>query len=212
MTMTGKLQIPDGIDRPDFWEQFYRHGMTPWDCGAPPPPLCTFLDSPYKMPPGKLLVLGCGTGHDCLLFLKHGFQVTGIDFAPSAIQSTYKKLHPTGLLGTQAYLLQRDIFSIPEYANYFDVVVEHNCFCAIHPQDRRRYAYTVRDLLKSGGKFLALWRIEDRVGGGLPFPVEKSEIFSLFDHDFSIDISYQPTDSFPQDQGLELLTLMSKRS
>lgn len=210
--MVGSLQIPPGVDKPEFWEQFYQQGKTPWDNGASPPPLQTFLTSPYKMPPGKIAVLGCGSGHDVMLFLQHGFDVTGVDFAPSAVQQTYYKLQPTGLLGTKAFLLQRDIFQLHEYTGYFDYILEHNCFCSLHPQDRRRYLYAVRDLLKPNGKLLALWFVEDRIDGGLPFPVEKSEIFDLFDADFSIDISYEPTNSFPQDQGKELLTLMTRRN
>jgi SAM-dependent methyltransferase len=210
--MTGGPDLQPNVDDPNFWEMCYQQGTTPWEYGAYAPPLKTFLDSPYRMPPGKMAVLGCGTGHDCLLMLQYGYEVTGIDFAPSAIRSTHQKFLQTGLAGTKAYLLQRDIFDlhVSEYKGYFDYVLEHTCFCSIFPANRKRYFYTVRDLLKPGGKFLALWFVGDRVGGGLPYSASKNEIFDLFNEAFSLDITYDPADSFPNDQGREMLTLMTK--
>ncbi len=205
------LQIPPGVDKPEFWERCYQQGMTPWDYGSFAPPLKTFLDSPYRMPPGKIAVVGCGTGHDCMLFLQYGYEVTGIDFAPSAIQTTYQKFQSTGLAGTKAYLLQKSIFEIPEYNNYFDYVLEHTCFCSLHPQDRRRYVFAVRDILKPRGKLLGLWYVGEHQGAGLPFTISKNDLFDLFDRDFSIDISYDPQDSFPSEKDKELITLMTRR-
>lgn len=209
--MTGNQQSID-VDKPEFWEHCYQQRITPWDQGTFAPPLKTFLDSPYKLPPGKFAVLGCGTGHDSMLLLSYGFEVTGIDFAPSAIQATFQKFQQTGLVGTKAFLLQRNIFDLYEYSGYFDYVLEHTCFCAIHPEDRRRYVYAARDLLKPQGKLLALWWVGERQGGGLPFAITKNELFDLFDPEFSIDISYDPQDSFPNDMGKELITLMTKRT
>lgn len=206
------IQIPSGVDKPDFWERFYKQGMMPWDFGTFAPPLKTFLDSPYRMPPGKVAVLGCGLGHDCMLMLKYGYEVTGIDFAPSAILATYEKIQPTGLAGKRAFLLQKCIFDLGDYTNYFDYILEHNCFCALHLYDRRRYVFCVRDLLKPRGKILGLWFVGEHEGGGLPFSISKNELFDLFDEDFSIDISYDPQDSFPSEQGKELITLMTKRA
>lgn len=199
------------VDDPEFWEGCYSQRMTPWDYGTHAPPLKTFLESPYKVPPGRLAVLGCGTGHDSLLFLQQGFEVTGVDFAPSAIQSTYQKFQASGLLGSKAYLLQRNIFDLFEYRGYFDYVLEHTCFCSIDPVNRRRYLFAVRDMLKPRGKLIGLWWVGERHGDGLPFSITKNELFDLFDDDFTFDIVYEPQDSFPQDQGKEVLTVMTKK-
>src|SRR5262249_4413213 len=120
-------------DSSHWWEGLYRAKTTPWDLGIWAPPLRTFLDSPYGLPPGKMLVPGCGTGFDCVLFASRGYEVTGLDFAPSAIEATTKKFEEAGLLGTKGFLLERDLFDIHEYDSYFDYVLEHTCFCAIHP-------------------------------------------------------------------------------
>ncbi|MEZ4537809.1 MAG: methyltransferase domain-containing protein [Cyanobacteriota/Melainabacteria group bacterium] len=209
--MTGPEQTPTfDIDRPEFWELCYQQGRTPWEYGRHAPPLETFMKSPYRLPPGKVAVLGCGTGHDAVYLAQMGYEVTGIDFAPTAIQSTYQKFVQARVAGKSAFLLQRDIFDLHEYTGYFDSIVEHTCFCSIDPVHRRRYMFATRDLLKKGGKFLAIWWIGERHGEGLPFSVSRDEIFELYDGVFSFDIVYEPQDSFPQDQGKELLTLMTR--
>lgn len=209
--MTDQKDSQYRVEDPDFWENCYQKGVTPWEQDRPSPPLKTFLESPYKFPPGRVAVLGCGTGNDCMLLIEHGYEVTGIDFAPSAIQATYQKFLQAGVAGSKGYLLQRDLFDIPEYRNYFDVVYEYSCFNSIHKIDRRRYRNAVRDLLKPGGKFLAVWFVGERRSGGLPYSTTQAEIFELFDGSFSIDLSYVPTESFPKLQDKELLTLMTKK-
>lgn len=209
--MTGQAPEPTfDIDKPGFWELCYQQGRTPWEYGSHAPPLETFQKSPYRLPPGKVAVLGCGTGNDALFLAQQGYEVIGIDFAPTALQASHQKFLQAGLAGKNAYLLQRDIFDLHEYTGYFDSIFEHTCFCSLDPANRRRYMFAARDILKPGGKLLALWWIAERRGHGLPFSVSRDEIFELFDGVFSFDIVYEPQDSFPADQGKELLTLMTK--
>lgn len=197
-------------DSPEFWEMCYQKGMTPWEYGTHAPPLETFMKSPYKMPPGRFGVLGCGTGYDALFLAQCGYEVVGIDFAPTAIQATHQKFAQAGLAGKSAYLLQRNIFDMHEYRGYFDYLFEHTTFCSIDPSNRKRYMFATRDLLKPGGKLLALWWTKEREEPGIPFSVSKNELFDLYDGIFSFDLVYEPHDSFPQDRGAELLTLMTR--
>jgi SAM-dependent methyltransferase len=201
---------PITIDDVDFWERLYQSGSTPWELGRPAPPLESFLKSRYTIKPGSIAVLGCGTGHDCMLFARYGFQVTGIDFAPSAIQCTYDKFLQAGIAGTSGFLLQRDFFNLHEYIGYFDYVLEHNFFNSIDPSRRRTYAHVVQDLLKPGGKLIALWWIVDRPGGP-PFGIAKDALFSLFGQFFTFEMVHTPADSAPGWENTELFTLMTRR-
>ncbi len=198
------------VDHKAWWERLYQAGKTPWDLGRPSPPLVTYLKSPYVVPAGRVLVVGCGNGHDCMPLLSAGFEVTGIDFAPTAIRATYKKFQQAGVAGKTGYLLERDVFNIHEYDGYYDYVVEHCFFPAIDPSRRRTYVYTIADLLKPGGKLIAIWWLTDKAGGP-PFAASKDDIYNLFDGRFKIDIAYPPNDSLPQRKNAELLTVMTKR-
>ncbi len=198
------------VEKMEFWEGLYQRNVTPWELGTFSPPFKTFLESPYRVPPGKIASLGCGTGHDALLFAKSGFEVTAFDFAPSAVASTKAKFEQSGLLGKSAFVIQQDIFDLHQFNGKFDYVMEHTCFCAIHPARRKTYEFVVRDLLKPEGKLIALWWLLDRQGSGPPFSVSKSELFDLFSADFRFDIVHEPTDSVPDRKGQELFTVMSR--
>jgi SAM-dependent methyltransferase len=198
------------VDNKEFWERIYQTGNVPWDLKAPSPPLVTFTKSPYMVKPGAIGVLGCGNGYDCLPFAENGFQVTGIDFAPSAIQHTYKLFLEKGVAGTTGFLLERDVFEMHEYDHYFDYILEHNFFSSIGLDRRRTYAHRIHDLLKPGGKLISLWWTNDRAGGP-PFGISKDALYLLFGEFFTFDIVFEPTNSAPGRQKQELFTLMTSR-
>lgn len=200
------------VDDREYWETLYQMGKTPWELNQYSPPLKTFLDSPYAVQPGTIAVLGCGTGHDCMLFARYGFTVVAIDFAPSAIKATAEKFQQAGILGKTGFLLEQDVFSLHEYEGNFDYVLEHTCFCAIHPSRRNSYAYMVRDLLKPKGKLIALWWVFERnSNSGPPFATTKNEIFDTFSNFFNFEIVHIPKDSVAERKNAELFTLLSKR-
>lgn len=175
----------------EFWEGRYQDGTTRWDLGQPAPPFVTLLDSPNAPPPGKIAVLGSGRGHDALLFADRGFEVIGFDFAPSAIQAatTAARSRPSS-----AQFLQRDIFELGnEFANQFDYVLEHTCYCAIQPSQRSDYAQVVQTILRPYGELIGLFWAHSRPDGP-PFGTTTDEIKQQFSG-FEPILFIQPTNS-----------------
>lgn len=207
--MSADINKRPTVDESDYWETLYRVKRTPWELGQISPPLKTFLDSPYKVPPGRIAVPGCGTGHDCMLFASRGFEVTAIDFAPSALKSTTEKFIQAGILNSKGFVLDKDVFDMHDYDNHFDYVLDHTFFCSIHPSRRRQYAYVVRDLLKPTGKMISLFWLVERRGGGAPFSTTNDDIFAVFKDIFSFDIVFEPPDSVESRKGKEIFCLMS---
>lgn len=200
------------VDHAEFWENLYQTKRTPWELGRPAPPLVAFMQTNYApKPPGRVLVLGCGSGHDCMPFIEAGFEVTGIDFAPSAIQNTHQLFTKAGVNGTRGYLLERDFFEIHEYDQYYDYIFEHCVFSGLHPSRRRTYAFTVYDLLKPTGKHIGLWWILPDTNQGPPFGLAKTDLYDLFDKKFNFDLVYEPHNSIPERKGQELITVLSKK-
>ena len=79
-----------------YWEGRYQDGNDPWDIGQPAPGLVAWLaDHPQAR--GKALVVGCGPGHDAVAIAKHGFDVTAIDFAPTAVAETLQRAADAGV-------------------------------------------------------------------------------------------------------------------
>ena len=66
------------------WEKRYIDKKTAWDRGETSPALEKTL-SKLPKPPSKVLVPACGRGYEVVSFAALGFDVTGVDFAPSAI-------------------------------------------------------------------------------------------------------------------------------
>src|SRR5688572_24240821 len=116
--MRGGIIIPPPmaeVRSTEFWEQRYQEGRTGWDLGGPTPVFATLLESPNAaqlVPSGEILVVGCGKGHDVLLFARHGFDALGVDFAPSAVQLGARAARQAGLSDT-ARFEQADIFDLP---------------------------------------------------------------------------------------------------
>jgi SAM-dependent methyltransferase len=69
------------------WDRRYREGRDGWELGQPAPPLQDFFShhplAPH--PPGRVLVPGCGRGHEARLLAELGFAVVGLDFSAEAI-------------------------------------------------------------------------------------------------------------------------------
>jgi len=163
---------------PTAWENRYLQGTTGWDLGQPAPALSQWVES--QGPPenaASAIVLGAGRGYDALLFARHGFQVTAVDFAPSAIAALTQaaKAEQLSLTG-----LEQDIFTLlPQWQGQFDYVVEHTCFCALDPSLRPAYVHLVANLLAPQGELLAVFFTHDRPGVP-PFGLSIPELTELF--------------------------------
>ena len=76
-----------------FWENLYLSDDATWDLGGATP---VFESVSEEFNPGKICIIGCGKGHDAVMFAKKEFEVTAVDFAPSATVSyTHLRAHET---------------------------------------------------------------------------------------------------------------------
>ena len=187
---------------PQYWEQRYQENTTKWDIGMAAPPLTSLLASSEAPIAGETAVIGCGQGHDAILFAKHGFDTIGFDFAPSAI-ALGQKLSQTMEISMQ--FLQRDIFELPkEFPASFDYAIEHTCFCAIRPEQRPNYVKMVRSILKPTGELIALFWAHNKPDGP-PFGTTLAEIQDLFSSSFDTSHISPVSNSIASRHGEEYL-------
>ena len=195
---------------PTAWENRYLQGTTGWDLGQPAPALRQWLES-WGRPgtPAAAIVLGAGRGYDALLFARHGFQVTAVDFAPSAIAALTQAAAASQISLT---LLEQDIFTLlPEWQGHFNYVVEHTCFCALDPSLRSAYVHLVANLLAPQGELLAVFFTHDRPGGP-PFGISTPDLTELFTPCFEM-VNLDPVVvSVPARQGEEHFARLRRRS
>ncbi|MCM1981435.1 methyltransferase domain-containing protein [Lyngbya confervoides] len=186
------------------WEQRYQDGQDPWDLGCPAPPLSHLLASPQAPKAGKMAVLGCGSGQDAMLFSTAGFEVTGFDFAPSAIARARTAAQEREL---DIRFLQRNIFDLEaEFLHGFHYVLEHTCFCTLEADLRPQYVQTVKRLLRPQGQLIALF-FTHRRGGGPPFGIQPQEILELFQPHFDVLLFQAAKDSIASRKGEEHLAI-----
>jgi thiopurine S-methyltransferase len=162
------------------WDQRYREGRDGWELGAPTPPLDAFLrhDPRRPLPPGPVLVPGCGRGHEAALLADLGFQAVGLDISREALNEA-RRLHGSDqpeLRWLQADLLDAAALRSAGIADgSLQGVVEHTCFCAIDPSLRGDYLAAVTRLLAPGGWLLGLFWCHGRPGGP-PFGSDADEL------------------------------------
>ena len=155
---------------PGRWDRRYREGGDGWELGQPAPPLERFLrEHPLApRPGGRVLVPGCGRGHEAALLAELGFAVVGLDFSQEAIQEG-QRLYGASRPGLR--WLRADLFDAAALAAAglgaasLDGVLEHTCFCAIEPEQRQAYRSTVTTLLQPGGWLLGVFFCHGRPGG-----------------------------------------------
>jgi SAM-dependent methyltransferase len=175
------------------WNQAYETGDTPWDKGYASPPLEEFLARRHVA--GRVLVPGCGSGHDVRLLAAQGAEVVGMDIAPGAIRQA-EAFTP---VGAERYELGDFLQMDAEHLAAYDWVVEHTCLCAMEPCARTAYAAAVRLALKPAGQFLAVFfrEVSNYTGEGPPHPVGREATEALFGEYFQIVESFVPGRSYP---------------
>lgn len=146
----------------DGWEKSWREGVTPWDLGQPTPILLHLLQT-GSLPKGRVLVPGCGSGHDVISIASPDRYVVGLDISESAIEIA-TKLSSSSSNANHTFL-KTDFFTW-QPTELFDLVFDYTFFCAIEPDMRSAWASRIQDLLKPNGELITLmFPISDHVDG-----------------------------------------------
>ncbi|MEZ4871860.1 MAG: methyltransferase domain-containing protein [Bdellovibrionales bacterium] len=183
-----------------FWETHYSNQNTPWDLEQPVPALDHILPQ-LKLNKQRVLVLGCGAGHDAAKIAKSGHIVTAVDFSESAIAKA-KKLY--GEVERLEFIVA-DAFRLGEkFHHQFDMIFEHTLYCAIDPTQRNQLVDCWRKYLTSEGHILGLFFVFDR-SGGPPFGGSEWEVKSRLEKYFSFRFWTRWRHSAPGRQGIELV-------
>ena len=156
----------------------YLLGFKPWDTGVSPPELVEQVEGPKALAPGRALDIGCGTGTNCKYLLDHKWEVTGIDFVPSALNAA--KLKAPG-----ARLLVGDVTKLSELgvSGPFDLMLDLGCFHAVPDARRDAYVHEVAHVAAPGATLL-MFAFGEK-GPGTPVAAEP-EIRRRFSEAFDV--------------------------
>jgi SAM-dependent methyltransferase len=175
-----------------------------------PPALLELLAS-ERVPAGRILVPGCGTGYDLATLARPDREVIGIDLSEEA-REAFREAHPD--------LPGRVVYEVTDFFSYdgdigFDFVWDYTFFCALDPDQRGHWADSMARLVKPGGLLATLiFPFEDPISDreGPPWPINTSLVRSCIAEAFEQLEAREPEASHPGREGRERLALWRRRS
>ena len=163
-----------------FFRAAYRFGFKPWDSGVPPPELVAVVEGEHRLPPGRALDLGCGTGTNSIYLAQHGWDTTGIDFVPRAVKMAK---HKAAAAHTSPRLIVGDVTRVSELGigAGFALLLDLGCFHSIPDAGRDSYVQGATEVARAGATFLLFGFVRgDKVSRIGPRGLSASEIVQRF--------------------------------
>jgi len=147
--------------KPTDMDEVYRRlpvEKIPWHITKPPKLLLDLIDS-GKVSPCRVVDLGCGTGNYSVYLAGQGFEATGIDISPTAVNIASEKAREKQ---SRAEFISMDMTGdITDFDRRFDFAFEWEVLHHIFPESRTKYVENVAGLLNYGGKYFTMCFSED---------------------------------------------------
>ena len=134
------------------WNDSYRDGNLPWDTGVPSAELQSVLEQ-HNVQPCRALEIGCGTGTNSVWLAQQGFDVTGVDVAPLAVERAKQRAKAAGVA---AQFAVADVLQLPDLAGPFAFFFDRGCYHAVRRSAPQDYAPAVARQLTTGARGLIL--------------------------------------------------------
>ena len=198
-----------------FWDERFAAGFTPWDAGGVPAPFARWLQTAGVGARRRILVPGCGAGHEVAALDAAGFEVTAIDYAEQALATARRVL---GAALAARTLRQADFFADAALTAQapFDCVYERAFLAALPPARWDAWAERMAALLAPGGLLVGLFVVEAALAAprrGPPFATTADELQALLAPAFecSEDTAVPPAESLPVFAGRERWQVWRRR-
>ena len=147
----------------------------PWDIGRPQKEFIRLAEDGEIS--GRVLDAGCGTGENALYLASLGFEVWGIDSAPSAIKKAKEKAKKRGL---PVNFLLTDTFKLQLLQNKFHTIIDCGLFHGFTDEERPIFVASLSSAIYPDGKYFMLCFSEQEPGSYGPRRVTRAEIRAVF--------------------------------
>ena len=193
------------------WEGRYREDTARWDFGQVAPSLADWLITQAPLV-GKVIVPGCGRGHEAAAVAQAWPQanVLGVDISEIAIAQA-RTLYPIPNL----HFHVGDYFAMKGEKD-LHAIIEHTCFCAIPPELRPAYRDTAAQRPAAGGLLVAIFYLhptetENDPDDGPPWGCSVPELNALFGSYFDTVLSHVPQQAFEGRKNRELFRVLVRK-
>jgi len=165
----------------NFFNSAYE-GTPPWDIGRPQKEFIQLAaDGEIS---GRVLDAGCGTGENALYLAHLGFEVWGIDAAPSAIKKAKEKVKECGIA---VNFLVSDALKLQLLQTEFNTIIDCGLFHVFSDEERPIFAASLSSALYPDGKYFMLCFSEHEPGTYGPRRVTQAEIRAAFSKGWKIN-------------------------
>ena len=114
-----------------FYEFLYRYLRAPWDIG-PRRELVDLVES-GRLRPCRTIDLGSGTASNCIFLAKRGFDVTGVDYARSAIEKGRQMASDEGV---EIEFIVDDLTNLSKVEGPYELLIDYGTLDDLVPQHR----------------------------------------------------------------------------
>ena len=162
-----------------IYELFYRIPFIPisWIFGSPHEmEEYTELIENERISPGRAIDLGCGEGGNAIYLSKSGFDVTGIDFSPTAIKRATTNAQAAGV---EVIFVEDDLTNLRHVRGTFDLLVDIGALNDLNQGDRDSYMENILLLTHPGSRFILM---------GFTKSLPPNEVERRFGDHFNIEI------------------------
>jgi len=147
----------------------------PWDIGRPQGAFRALADAGALH--GRVLDAGCGTGEHALLAASLGFDTTGIDGAPLAIEKAQTKARERGV---DVRFVVGDVLELASFGEQWDTVLDCGVFHVFNDDERVTYVENLAAVVSPGGQYFMLCFSDEQPGLAGPRRVSRDEIRTSF--------------------------------
>ena len=105
------------------FEDFYKNQTPPWVIGEPQPAVVALVEAGAIS--GRVLDVGCGTGEHTILLARAGYDVLGVDGAPTAVGQARRNAADQGVDARFEVADALDLGESPGYDTIVDSALFH---------------------------------------------------------------------------------------
>lgn len=134
-----------------MYELIYRYPFIsiPWESG-PGEALVSLVES-GRVKTCRAIDLGCGSASNVIYLAQRGFDVTGLDFIPAAIEMSHVRARQSGV---EANLVVDDLTNLQHVNGTFDLLLDYGTLDDLSPSRRDLYMKNLLPLTHPGSLFL----------------------------------------------------------
>ncbi|WP_130346085.1 class I SAM-dependent methyltransferase [Herbihabitans rhizosphaerae] len=143
--------------------------VTPWDIGEAQPVVVALAGSGAVREP--VLDAGCGLGNNAILLAERGYQVTGVDGSPTALETARQRAAEHGV---QVDFTHADVTSLDGIEQRFNTVLDSALYHCLDGDQRTAYGAALHRVTLPGAQ-LHLFCFADSGNDGFQMPMAVSQ-------------------------------------